>query len=152
MDNLKEQVEEILSEKRIYFVFSTVNPSNFGLKSVPKEEFYEVGPFSNYNIIRSSQAKAISESATSRKVYLEDVLVNGSQIEEGNQSSYLLEIKVISEDEGKVKIEGLLVMQIEHILSSQGNDYSNKTLTGYVKKIEIGHTEVKLKLPPEFDF
>ena len=152
----REEIESILSETPLYFSILNMHPftrtGEVKFKDLPKMEAYELAPKSNYVLSEEAVYKMIQHTEDSARIYLEDVLINGTATTDGTQSSYDLEVTQVVEENDQVRIEGLLTRRIEFLYDNVGPDWAGSSFSGHVKEIQRGPPPPKkIELPP-FDF
>ena len=144
---LKEEVEEILKNNDCYLLIVKRSPmAETGLQ-LPELEACEIGRKSDYQVTSTQAGKAISEAASSRKIGLDKVTLDGQSLAQGTASVYEISQYDVSESAGKIQVQCRLEKRIDFILSNKGKDYRGATLCADVKGIEKYSAPDEIQLP-----
>lgn len=155
---LIDEVWEILNKKPLNFSYVNLNktvppygvpvrreyPANnpAKIKSV-KIESYSIESKSDYDIKGRGTNRIIRVRPGSYSIILEEVLLDGCEPPDGHPADYNIDIRAVTEEEKRVKIEALLKRQTIFRgcePTPAGENYSGKVISGYVKEIRDSWT------------
>ncbi len=154
---LIDEVWEILNKKPLNFSYAnynwTIPPGGvpvrreYAVKNPAKNppkirsvkiESYSIESKSDYDIKGRGTNRIITVRPGSHSILLEEVLLDGCEPPDGHLADYNIDIRTVTEEEKRVKIEALLKCQTSfhgHKPTPLRADYSGKVISGYVKEI-----------------
>lgn len=136
---LLDEIKQILSRNDLFLLYEFIDLArHFNHPALTgSNKSCEIGSTADYSIKISKGMKSISRCPQPLRVSLEDVVVNGQELDPNIDQRLVYEINLtnIIDENGKVKIEGLLYKRTDFACRNLGPDFTGESFSGYVKEI-----------------